>query len=151
MTQLTSPMVPTTITLFQVMHSTCRNHTAAAILTVIRKHNNWFSCCFIQYGQNMDTGLNRERVGLEMGELGNSMSVDFPVDFTSTRYVIYKLYTSVIKLKKMNGYDFIPLLDLGTIPARRIWTSLDVGIEIFVTDKAEVVEWTLCNFDVILT
>ncbi|KAL2516526.1 hypothetical protein Fot_30497 [Forsythia ovata] len=84
------------------------------------------------------------------GRIGNSMSVDFPVDFTSIRYVIYKLYTSVIKLKKMNGYDFIPLQDPGTTPARRIWTSLDVGTEIFVTDKAEVAEWTLSNFDVIL-
>ncbi|KAL2510443.1 hypothetical protein Adt_16043 [Abeliophyllum distichum] len=41
--------------------------------------------------------------------------------------------------------------DPGTTPAGRIWTSLDVGTEIFVTDKAEVAEWTLSNFDVILT
>nr|GLL42508.1 uncharacterized protein LOC109159605 [Ipomoea trifida] len=41
--------------------------------------------------------------------------------------------------------------DPGTPPARRIWTSLDVGTEIFVSDKDEVAEWTLSDFDVILT
>ncbi|KAM3323636.1 hypothetical protein P3S67_004787 [Capsicum chacoense] len=41
--------------------------------------------------------------------------------------------------------------DPGTPPARRIWTSLDVGTEIFVSDKDEVAEWTLSNFDVLLT
>lgn len=43
------------------------------------------------------------------------------------------------------------LQDPGTSPARRIWTSLDVGTEIFVSDKDEVAEWTLSDFDVILT
>ncbi|KAG9142851.1 hypothetical protein Leryth_005589 [Lithospermum erythrorhizon] len=41
--------------------------------------------------------------------------------------------------------------DPGTTPARRIWTSLDVGTEIFVSEKEEVAEWTLSDFDVILT
>ncbi|KAM5558483.1 hypothetical protein ABKV19_020274 [Rosa sericea] len=41
--------------------------------------------------------------------------------------------------------------DPGTTPARRIWTSLDVGTEIFVSDKDEVAEWTLSDFDVIFT
>lgn len=41
--------------------------------------------------------------------------------------------------------------DPGTTPARRIWTSLDVGTEIFVSDKDEVAEWTLSEFDVLLT
>ncbi|KAL8040796.1 hypothetical protein ABFX02_10G122600 [Erythranthe guttata] len=41
--------------------------------------------------------------------------------------------------------------DPGTAPARRIWTSLDVGTEIFVTDQEEVAEWTLSDFDVIIT
>ncbi|XP_017233025.1 uncharacterized protein LOC108207069 isoform X2 [Daucus carota subsp. sativus] len=41
--------------------------------------------------------------------------------------------------------------DPGTTPARRIWTSLDVGTEIFVSNKDEVAEWTLSDFDVILT
>ncbi|KAL6968719.1 hypothetical protein U1Q18_034512 [Sarracenia purpurea var. burkii] len=41
--------------------------------------------------------------------------------------------------------------DPGTAPARRIWTSLDVGTEIFVSDKDETAEWTLRDFNVILT
>ncbi|KAA8542991.1 hypothetical protein F0562_021514 [Nyssa sinensis] len=41
--------------------------------------------------------------------------------------------------------------DPGSPPATRIWTSLDVGTEIFVSDKDEVAEWTLSDFDVILT
>lgn len=41
--------------------------------------------------------------------------------------------------------------DPGTAPARRIWTSIDVGTEIFVSDKDEVAEWTLSDFDVLLT
>lgn len=45
----------------------------------------------------------------------------------------------------------MPLQDPGTAPARRIWTSLDVGTEIFVSNKDEVAEWTLSDFDVILT
>ncbi|KAK3026925.1 hypothetical protein RJ639_040331 [Escallonia herrerae] len=41
--------------------------------------------------------------------------------------------------------------DPGTAPARRLWSSLDVGTEIFVSNKDEVAEWTLSDFDVILT
>lgn len=41
--------------------------------------------------------------------------------------------------------------DPDTPPAKRIWTSLDTGTEIFVSDKDEVAEWTLSDFDVILT
>ncbi|KAL2486674.1 hypothetical protein Adt_31430 [Abeliophyllum distichum] len=41
--------------------------------------------------------------------------------------------------------------DPGTTPARRVWTSLDVGTEIFVSDKDEVAEWTLSDFNVIFT
>ncbi|KAL1565165.1 hypothetical protein AAHA92_07417 [Salvia divinorum] len=41
--------------------------------------------------------------------------------------------------------------DPDTAPARRIWTSLDVGTEIFVSDQEEVAEWSLSEFDVILT
>ncbi|KAJ4727914.1 Serine/threonine protein kinase [Melia azedarach] len=41
--------------------------------------------------------------------------------------------------------------DPGTPPARRIWTSIDMGTEIFVSDKDEVAEWTLSDFDVLLT
>ncbi|XP_050203376.1 uncharacterized protein LOC126653512 isoform X2 [Mercurialis annua] len=41
--------------------------------------------------------------------------------------------------------------DPGTRPARRIWTSIDMGTEIFVSDKDEVAEWNISDFDVILT
>ncbi|KAF8401218.1 hypothetical protein HHK36_012147 [Tetracentron sinense] len=39
--------------------------------------------------------------------------------------------------------------DPGTPPARRIWTSIDMGTEIFVSDNFEVAEWTLSDFDVL--
>lgn len=42
------------------------------------------------------------------------------------------------------------LQDPGTPPARRIWTSTDVGTEIFVSDKDEMAEWTLSDFDVLI-
>lgn len=41
--------------------------------------------------------------------------------------------------------------DPGTKPARRIWTSIDSGTEIFVSDRDEVAEWNLSDFDVVLT
>ncbi|KAJ0829583.1 hypothetical protein HanPSC8_Chr15g0645521 [Helianthus annuus] len=41
--------------------------------------------------------------------------------------------------------------DPGTKAAKRIWTSLDVGTEIFVSDRDEEAEWTLSDFDVIIT
>ncbi|XP_044503973.1 uncharacterized protein LOC123224394 [Mangifera indica] len=41
--------------------------------------------------------------------------------------------------------------DPGTQPARRIWTSIDAGTEIFVSSIDEVAEWTLSDFDVLLT
>lgn len=41
--------------------------------------------------------------------------------------------------------------DPGTTPAKRIWTSIDMGTEIFVSDKEEVAEWTVSDFNVIIT
>ncbi|KAM6541365.1 hypothetical protein CsatB_005812 [Cannabis sativa] len=41
--------------------------------------------------------------------------------------------------------------DPGTTPARRIWSSIDVGTEIYISDKDEVAEWSLSDFDVLLT
>ncbi|XP_031280451.1 uncharacterized protein LOC116138912 [Pistacia vera] len=41
--------------------------------------------------------------------------------------------------------------DPGSHPARRIWTSIDTGTEIFVSNKDEVAEWILSDFDVLLT
>ncbi|XP_058076514.1 uncharacterized protein LOC131225105 [Magnolia sinica] len=40
--------------------------------------------------------------------------------------------------------------DPGTPPARRVWTSIDVGTEIFISGKDEVTEWTLSDFDVLI-
>ncbi|KAF8667730.1 hypothetical protein HU200_052640 [Digitaria exilis] len=39
--------------------------------------------------------------------------------------------------------------DPGTTPARRRWTSLDVGTEIYVSENAEA-EWTLSGFDILV-
>ncbi|CAI9778824.1 unnamed protein product [Fraxinus pennsylvanica] len=61
------------------------NQTALVILTVIRMLKNWFSCYLIQYGKSTAIRLNREMVGLEIKELGSSMWVDLPIDFTSIR------------------------------------------------------------------
>ncbi|KAJ6334821.1 hypothetical protein OIU78_011641 [Salix suchowensis] len=41
--------------------------------------------------------------------------------------------------------------DPGTPPARRVWGSIDMGTEIFVSAKDEVAEWTVSDFDVIFT
>ncbi|OMO64107.1 hypothetical protein CCACVL1_22038 [Corchorus capsularis] len=41
--------------------------------------------------------------------------------------------------------------DPGTPPAKRIWASIDMGTEIFVSDQYEEAEWILSDFDVILT
>ncbi|PKA48896.1 hypothetical protein AXF42_Ash016412 [Apostasia shenzhenica] len=41
--------------------------------------------------------------------------------------------------------------DPGTTPARRIWTSIDVGTEIFISDRDEVAEWTVSDFDVVVS
>jgi hypothetical protein len=45
----------------------------------------------------------------------------------------------------------LSLQDPGTPPARRIWRSIDMGTEIFVSDKDEVAEWTISDFDVTFT
>ncbi|KAI3980851.1 hypothetical protein MKX01_025416 [Papaver californicum] len=41
--------------------------------------------------------------------------------------------------------------DPGTTPAKRIWTSIDMGTEIYVSNRDEMAEWTLSDFDVLLT
>uniref|UniRef100_A0A1D1YFW0 ATP synthase subunit delta, chloroplastic n=1 Tax=Anthurium amnicola TaxID=1678845 RepID=A0A1D1YFW0_9ARAE len=40
--------------------------------------------------------------------------------------------------------------DPGTPPAKRTWTSIDVGTEIFISGKDEIAEWTLSAFDVLV-
>ncbi|GAB2282095.1 hypothetical protein Dimus_016652 [Dionaea muscipula] len=41
--------------------------------------------------------------------------------------------------------------DPGSPPARRIWRSIDIGTEIFMSDNEEVAEWALSQFDVVIT
>ncbi|KVH94553.1 uncharacterized protein LOC112518317 [Cynara cardunculus var. scolymus] len=41
--------------------------------------------------------------------------------------------------------------DPGSKAAKRVWTSLDVGTEIFVSNKDEEAEWRVSDFDVIIT
>ncbi|KAJ0980523.1 hypothetical protein J5N97_008778 [Dioscorea zingiberensis] len=41
--------------------------------------------------------------------------------------------------------------DTGTPPARRIWTSIDAGTEIFISNNEEIAEWTISDFDVVIT
>ncbi|XP_057865953.2 uncharacterized protein LOC131073524 isoform X2 [Cryptomeria japonica] len=40
--------------------------------------------------------------------------------------------------------------DPGTKPARRLWTSVDVGTEIYISNTDEIAEWTLSDFDVLV-
>ncbi|KAI4384911.1 hypothetical protein MLD38_002996 [Melastoma candidum] len=40
--------------------------------------------------------------------------------------------------------------DPGTTPARRIWTSIDMGTEIYISNKEEMAEWTISDFDVLI-
>ncbi|WCJ44278.1 hypothetical protein M5689_024954 [Euphorbia peplus] len=40
--------------------------------------------------------------------------------------------------------------DPGTKPARRIWSSINVGTEIYVSQSGETAEWTVSDFDVLV-
>ncbi|KAL4184037.1 hypothetical protein AMTRI_Chr11g158020 [Amborella trichopoda] len=40
--------------------------------------------------------------------------------------------------------------DPGTKPARRLWTSLNVGTEIYVSRKSETAQWSVSDFDVLI-
>ncbi|KAL5987669.1 hypothetical protein ACLOJK_035419 [Asimina triloba] len=37
----------------------------------------------------------------------------------------------------------------GTPPAKRVWRSLDVGTEVYVSPESEIAEWTVQDFDVL--
>jgi hypothetical protein len=98
---------------------------------------------------------NKGMVGLGMPELGSLMWVGLQVDFTSIRSVVKQPLLSVNAIKVMNNQIVtilvLSLQDPGTPPARRIWRSIDMGTEIFVSDKDEVAEWTISDFDVTFT
>lgn len=38
----------------------------------------------------------------------------------------------------------------GTKPARRIWPSIDLGTEVFVSNDDETAEWAVSDFDVVI-
>eukprot|EP00252_Welwitschia_mirabilis_P013197 TRINITY_DN29117_c0_g1_i1.p1 TRINITY_DN29117_c0_g1~~TRINITY_DN29117_c0_g1_i1.p1 ORF type:complete len:518 (-),score=74.88 TRINITY_DN29117_c0_g1_i1:219-1772(-) len=38
--------------------------------------------------------------------------------------------------------------DPGTAPAKRIWLSINVGTEVYITEKDETAEWSVSDFDV---
>ncbi|KAI5355975.1 hypothetical protein L3X38_008870 [Prunus dulcis] len=40
--------------------------------------------------------------------------------------------------------------DPGTKPARRVWSSINVGTEIYVSSPGETAEWTVSDFDVLV-
>ncbi|KAL5776271.1 hypothetical protein ACOSP7_009197 [Xanthoceras sorbifolium] len=40
--------------------------------------------------------------------------------------------------------------DPGTTPARRVWSSINVGAEIYVSPTGETAEWTVSDFDVLV-
>lgn len=40
--------------------------------------------------------------------------------------------------------------DPGTQPARRIWSSINVGTEIYVSRTRETAMWTVSDFDVLV-
>ena len=55
----------------------------------------------------------------------------------------------ILGLTDKPGVDALPQ-DPGTTPARRLWASVDVGTEIYVSNKDEIAEWTLSDFDVLV-
>ena len=48
-----------------------------------------------------------------------------------------------------SALEFI-VQDPGTEPAKRVWSSLNVGTEIYVSHPGETAEWTVSEFDVLV-
>jgi hypothetical protein len=40
--------------------------------------------------------------------------------------------------------------DPGTPPAKRLWSSIDVGTEVYISGSDEIAEWTVSDFDVLI-
>lgn len=123
------------------------------ILTATLMHKNWFNYYHTQFGLNMVILQNKDKDGLETRKLGNSMLAAFLAD-----YIFIRSVSTFCTSKKLNNsiiiiiINFLLLLqDPGTTPAKRIWTSIDMGTEIYVSNKDEMAEWTLSDFDVLLT
>ncbi|KAF8404633.1 hypothetical protein HHK36_009521 [Tetracentron sinense] len=57
-----------------------------------------------------------------------------------------------VRKKLANGaYSNLELFeDQGTRPAKRVWSSINVGTEIYVCPTGETAEWTVSDFDVLV-
>lgn len=40
--------------------------------------------------------------------------------------------------------------DPGTKPARRVWSSINVGTEVYISKTGDTAEWTVSDFDVLV-
>lgn len=67
---------------------------------------------------------------------------------------------NVLVVETFWSLSFFPLLDQlllnlfkqypGTEPAKRVWSSINVGTEIYVSRAEETAEWTVSEFDVLI-
>ncbi|VVB08673.1 unnamed protein product [Arabis nemorensis] len=64
------------------------------------------------------------------GWIGDSRSWELDVGALSSRLYFYQ--------------------DPGSKPAKRVWTSINVGTEIYVSNRQETAEWTVSDFDVLV-
>ncbi|KAF8411931.1 hypothetical protein HHK36_004489 [Tetracentron sinense] len=66
------------------------------------------------------------------GWVGDSRNWELDVGALSSRLYFYQRY------------------DPGTKPAKRVWSSINVGTEIYVSPTGETAEWTVSDFDVLV-
>lgn len=97
------------------------------------------------------------------GWVGDARTWELDVGGLASRLYFYQVssQTTPFRCKWLNAIKVmnnqiviifvLSLQDPGTPPARRIWSSIDMGTEIFVSDKDEVAEWTISDFDVTFT
>lgn len=52
--------------------------------------------------------------------------------------------------KVLNYGYYVMAQDPGTDPARRVWSSINVGTEIYVSQSAATAEWTVSDFDILV-
>ena len=45
---------------------------------------------------------------------------------------------------------YVVVQDPGTDPARRVWSSINVGTEIYVSQIGMTAEWTVSDFDILV-
>lgn len=71
------------------------------------------------------------------------------VYFYQLRYFLHEIFFFFAFLQK-ELYIYFFAQDPGTERARRVWTSLNVGTEIYVSQNGETAEWTVSDFDVLV-